>query len=212
MNVYQKLNAARETFHGLALKKTGHNKFAGYYYFELGDFLIPAMEVFNSVGLCALVSFEKDVASMTIVDVDKPEDRIAITSPMGGAALKGCHEVQNIGAVETYQRRYLWVAALEIVEHDALDATTGNDKPKSKAEQAEDERRAKRGAELDDLALCMIEHHKEGDDLKAIALWYDPATWIAEDEQDERLYVWGLLKTESKLRSTIKANRPAEEK
>ncbi len=30
-----------------------------------------------------------------------------------------------MGAVETYQRRYLWVAALEIVEHDALDATTG---------------------------------------------------------------------------------------
>ena len=37
--------------------------------------------------------------------------------------MKGCHVVQNIGAVETYQRRYLWCAALEIVEHDALDAT-----------------------------------------------------------------------------------------
>jgi hypothetical protein len=45
---------------------------------------------------------------------------------MGSAALKGCHEVQNIGAVETYQRRYLWVTAMEIVEHDALDATTGS--------------------------------------------------------------------------------------
>jgi hypothetical protein len=44
---------------------------------------------------------------------------------MSTAALKGCHEVQNLGAVQTYLRRYLWVAALEIVEHDALDATTG---------------------------------------------------------------------------------------
>ena len=52
---------------------------------------------------------------------------------MGSAALKGCHEVQNIGAVETYQRRYLWVAALEIVEHDALDATTGSAKVETKA-------------------------------------------------------------------------------
>jgi len=34
--------------------------------------------------------------------------------------------VQNIGAVETYQRRYLWVTAMEIVEHDALDSTTGS--------------------------------------------------------------------------------------
>jgi hypothetical protein len=62
---------------------------------------------------------------MTIVDLDNVADTIVITSPMGSAALKGCHEVQNIGAVETYQRRYLWVAALEIVEHDALDKTTG---------------------------------------------------------------------------------------
>ena len=34
--------------------------------------------------------------------------------------------MQNIGAVETYQRRYLWVTAMEIVEHDALDSTTGS--------------------------------------------------------------------------------------
>ena len=128
MNVYQKLNAARVQFHGLKLEKTGHNKFAGYKYFELGDFLVPALKVFADVGLCAVVSFEKELACMHIVDADKPEDRaIIISSPMGSAALKGCHEVQNIGAVETYQRRYLWVAALEIVEHDALDATTGKE-------------------------------------------------------------------------------------
>jgi len=127
MNVYQRLNEAREKFHALKLEKTGHNKFAGYNYFELGDFLIPALRVFKEAGLCAIVSFEKDYASMAIVDVEKPDGvGFRITSPMGSAALKGCHEVQNIGAVETYQRRYLWVAALEIVEHDALDATTGS--------------------------------------------------------------------------------------
>lgn len=125
MNVYQKLNAARESFHQTKLKKTGHNKFANYYYFELGDFLIPALQIFAEHGLTGVISFGKEEASMTIIDVYKPEDRIVITSPMSTAALKGCHEVQNLGAVQTYLRRYLWVAALEIVEHDALDATTG---------------------------------------------------------------------------------------
>lgn len=126
MSVYQKLNDARSEFHKLQLKKTGKNAFAGYQYFELGDFLLPAMEVFGRHGLCAIVSFEKELAFMRIVSTDpKDAGEIVITSPMGSAALKGCHEVQNIGAVETYQRRYLWVAALEIVEHDALDATTG---------------------------------------------------------------------------------------
>jgi hypothetical protein len=123
MNIYEKLNAARKAFHQIKLKKTGRNDFAKYDYFELGDFLLPALGAFNDVGLTAIVAFDEKIATMTIVDCEKPKSTITITSPMGSAALKGCHEVQNIGAVETYQRRYLWVAALEIVEHDALEVS-----------------------------------------------------------------------------------------
>lgn len=122
MKVYQKLNAARKQFHTLQLKKTGLNKFAGYSYFELGDFLIPALNVFDENGLCAFISFGKDVATMNIVCTEDGSS-VALTSPMAEAQLKGCHPIQNLGAVETYTRRYLWVAALEIVEHDALDAS-----------------------------------------------------------------------------------------
>ncbi len=125
MNVYTKLNHARERFHSRQLKKSGHNKFANYYYFELGDFVIPALEIFKDVGLTSVISFDSEYATMSIVNTDKPDESIVISSPMSTAALKGCHEVQNLGAVQTYLRRYLWVAALEIVEHDALDATTG---------------------------------------------------------------------------------------
>lgn len=133
-NVYQRLNRARQIFHAMELRKSGRNTFANYSYFELGDFLIPALKIFDDVGLCPLpISFTADEAKMTIVRVDDPEDCIVFTSPMGSAALKGCHEVQNIGAVETYQRRYLWVAALEIVEHDALDAG-GSERDNSKGQ------------------------------------------------------------------------------
>jgi len=125
MNVYQKLNEARERFHAAPIKKSGLNKFAGYKYFELGDFVVPAIQIFKEVGLTSVISFGVDAAHMLIVNSDKPEEQIIITSPMSTAALKGCHEVQNLGAVQTYIRRYLWVAALEIVEHDALDATVG---------------------------------------------------------------------------------------
>jgi hypothetical protein len=125
MNVYQKLNLAREQFHSSKLKKSGHNKFANYYYFELGDFIIPALQIFKEVGLTSVISFGPEIATMDIFNTEKPEEVIALSSPMSTAALKGCHEVQNLGAVQTYLRRYLWVAALEIVEHDALDATTG---------------------------------------------------------------------------------------
>jgi len=122
MSVYAKLNAARKEFHTLKLAKTGLNKFAGYTYFELGDFLIPALTVFEKHGLCAIISFGTDVATMVINDVEDGS-YTALTSPMAEANLKGCHPIQNLGAVETYTRRYLWVAALEIVEHDALDSS-----------------------------------------------------------------------------------------
>ena len=121
MNVYQKLNAARQKFHSIELKKSGHNKFANYRYFELGDFIIPALGIFQEVGLTGIISFGKETADLRIINNEKPEEVIVIESPMSSAALKGCHEVQNLGAVQTYLRRYLWVAALEIVEHDALD-------------------------------------------------------------------------------------------
>ena len=125
MSIYAKLNAARAAFHNTELKKSGHNKFAGYDYFELGDFLVPGMRCMADAGLCPVISFGDAQAVMRIVDVDKPEDAILIATPMSEANLKGCHPVQNLGAVQTYLRRYLWVAALEIVEHDAIDSTTG---------------------------------------------------------------------------------------
>lgn len=122
LNVYHKLNDSRVQFHKLQLKKTGFNKFAGYQYFELGDFLIPALQVLHDNGLCAYISFGRELATMTIVSVSDGS-KIELTSPMANAELKGCHPIQNLGAVETYTRRYLWVAALEIVEHDALDSS-----------------------------------------------------------------------------------------
>jgi hypothetical protein len=109
----------------MPLSKSGHNKFAGYKYFELGDFLPAIQGLFKKHGLCDVISFTQDLATMVIYDTDDGSS-VTFTSPMGSAQLKGCHEVQNIGAVETYQRRYLYVTALAIVEHDALDATTGS--------------------------------------------------------------------------------------
>jgi hypothetical protein len=125
MSVHKKLMQARIELQGTQLKKSGLNKFAGYSYFELGDFLVPALQIFDEVGLCAVVSFCKEEALMQINDVEDG-GCIYITSPMAEAPLKGTHPIQQVGACQTYSRRYLWVAALEIVEHDALEAVTAS--------------------------------------------------------------------------------------
>jgi hypothetical protein len=122
MSVHKKLMQARVKLQGIKLKKSGQNKFAGYSYFELGDFLPEIQQIFNDLGLCGVVSYDIEYARLCITDVEDGTT-IVITSPMAEANLKGTHPIQNLGAVETYQRRYLWMTAMEIVEHDILDAS-----------------------------------------------------------------------------------------
>ena len=119
--VHKKLMAARVALQGKKLTKTGLNKFAGYKYFELGDFLPEIQTIFNDLGLCGVVSYGVTEATLCITDVDDGTI-IVITSPMAAAELKGAHPIQNLGAIETYQRRYLWMTAMEIVEHDVIDS------------------------------------------------------------------------------------------
>jgi len=122
MSVHKKLMEARVKLQGIKLKKSGQNKFAGYSYFELGDFLPEIQQIFHDIGLCGVVSYDIEYARLCITDVQDGTS-IVITSPMAEANLKGTHPIQNLGAVETYQRRYLWMTAMEIVEHDILDAS-----------------------------------------------------------------------------------------
>lgn len=125
MNVYKKLQTARIKLQQTELKKSGKNKFAGYEYFELGDFLPAIQRICDEVGLCGVVSYDEANAHLTIYDTDG-DGTVVFSSPMSSAELKGCHAVQNLGAVQTYLRRYLWTNAFEIVEHDSLDAVTGS--------------------------------------------------------------------------------------
>ena len=126
MNVLKKLIDSRVALQHKSLNKSGHNKFAGYKYFELADFLPTVQQIFQEKGLVDVISFTETLATMIVFDIEDGSS-VSFTSPMGSANLKGCHEVQNIGAVESYQRRYLYTTALAIVENDVLDAVTGDD-------------------------------------------------------------------------------------
>jgi len=128
--VYQKLQTARVKLQGVKLEKSGHNKFAGYRYFELADFLPTVNNIFAELGLAHTLEFTDTLASMYVIDTENG-GHAKFTCPMASAELKGCHPVQNLGASITYITRYLLVMALAICEHDALDATTGADEPRS---------------------------------------------------------------------------------
>ena len=120
MSAHKKLMQVRVELAHLGPQRTGFNKFAGYKYFELGDFIPQTMELFLKHGLCGYISYSSEEATLCITDVEDGTV-IVIHSPMATAALKGNHDIQNLGAVQSYQRRYLWIAALELCESDPVE-------------------------------------------------------------------------------------------
>lgn len=125
MNIYEKLQEARIRLQEMNLRKSGKNKFAGFSYYELSDFMPVVNKLFNELKLYSMFSVETDKAILSIVNAESPEEQVVFTSPIAGVELKGCTAIQAIGAVHTYMKRYLYMNALEIVEHDALDAQVG---------------------------------------------------------------------------------------
>ena len=202
MNVYKKLMQARIELQNTKLNKSGKNTFASYSYFELGDFLPATQTIFDRVGLCGIVSFGEDLATLTIVDTDG-ESSITITSPMKEANLKGCHAIQNLGAVETYTRRYLWITAMEIVEHDALDSSKPLDETKkttaskSIANSVWDDFPEEEKNFLQSIAMDMLSALSQNNITEAHRLFYDNKL-----DNEERVALWSRF--DSKQRSAIK--------
>ena len=122
MTIFEKLIEARLRFQNAGVKKSGNNKFAGYTYYELADILPEINKLANELKFCCVVNFTDEKATLDFCDLEA-DAKITFTSPMSSASLKGCHEVQNLGAVETYIKRYLYQNCFEIVENDVLDET-----------------------------------------------------------------------------------------
>lgn len=122
MSVYKKLQAARVLLSKKELKKSGQNKHLGFGYFELQDFLPQTMEIFDSLGLCGITDFsEERLVKLLIIDTES-ETSTVFSVEKAEPGLRNGTPIQNIGAQQTYLRRYLWVQAMELTENDAIDS------------------------------------------------------------------------------------------
>lgn len=137
MNIYKKLNQARSDLNKITLKKSGHNKFADFKYHELSDFLPSIIEINDKIGLTPIFSFMPDYAVLTIIDNDKEDSKLEFKSQMVELAVKGASAIQNIGAMQTYQRRYLYIMAYDICDGDSVDS----EDPKNVNAKKEDDKK-----------------------------------------------------------------------
>ena len=167
MTVYAKLTKARLKLLEVDMKKSGKNKFAGYAYFELGDFIPHVHRIFDEVGLCGVFSFEGPNVTLTIHDSEETGS-IAFVSPVVSALSPKGQPIQDLGSTHSYLRRYLWLMAMEIVENDAVDAGDPDVKPEVKKPEAKKvEKKEEFKQDLPLLVDMMIE-------------WGNTATGLAE--------------------------------
>lgn len=118
MNIFEKMQKAKVELQKKDLKKTGENKFSNYKYYELGDFMPAINEICLELKLFTQVNFNKENAVLTIVNAEKTDEKLEYFSEMVKITLKGCNEIQALGGIQTYQRRYLYMNAFEISEND----------------------------------------------------------------------------------------------
>lgn len=71
--------------------------------------------------------------------------------------LKGCNKIQALGGTETYQRRYLYMAAFDIIEADLFDKTSGSEENEPKKITKE---QIKKIGELVDDIDAMLNYYK----------------------------------------------------
>ena len=197
--VYSKLQKARVLLQELPLKKSGFNSFAGFKYFELADFLPSINVIFDDLGLCSVFSIHEDVATLRIFDSEFG-GVVYFRSPTAEAGASKAPPIQALGSMHTYLRRYLMLNALEITEHDAVDATIKKDEPKSAKPitvDVFDSMDAKTQELLEDIAMDVRMLLKKNDIQGAI----DYIT-LQEFDADSKTAFWSRL--EPSERSTIK--------
>lgn len=154
-NVWQKWAFVEKTFASTNIKKSGfvtlgkdeYGKKKGYDYFQLQDFLPELIRnICYEVGVVFYTSFEGEDGNTvitTIVNTDRPEEKIVIKSKMPvtssfendkkydyktrayvplSAEEKNQKAIKLEGAKQTYFRRYNLVNALNLSEVDAVEA------------------------------------------------------------------------------------------
>ena len=131
MNIYEKLQKCRVEVQNSGVKKSGKNKYSNYEYFELSDFLPSINTSMDTHKLTSIFSFSKEEATLQIINSEKPEEKILFKTPVAIVPLKGCNDMQSIGASQSYARRYLYFMAFEIAENDVMDKAGEIDKEKA---------------------------------------------------------------------------------
>lgn len=140
MNLNESIIKIRVELQNAKLKKSGKNKFAGFDYFELADFLPKLNELMLSEGLndkfyikdnLATLEIQKgdevNIYTMPFVMFETPTNRKEDKSTGEVYDVKSMQDIQYLGALNTYYKRYLYLNAFGITDGEVIDSMNNDE-------------------------------------------------------------------------------------
>jgi len=143
MSLNESIIKIRVELQNSTIKKSGKNKFQGFTYYELKDFLPKLNELMLAHGVNDIISISEGHATLTLV---KGEDRetyaIPFTvyeTPVGNSNKKTMQDIQYLGALNTYYKRYLYLNAFGITDGEVIDSMDMNNVPTNEPKKSKKE-------------------------------------------------------------------------
>lgn len=133
MNLLSKIESLKLDVSQSDIKRSGKNTFQHYQYFELKDFMPVVRKLTKKYGLATQFNVIGDRAYLNVFDLESgcfrrwshelpPYDRTTVNKAGVETAVKGTEMEKSKGALETYARRYLYLAFLELTDGDPIDS------------------------------------------------------------------------------------------
>lgn len=126
MNLNETIIKIRVELQNSKINKSGKNRFAGFSYFELADFLPKLNELMLEEGVNDRFTIKDDLATLELI---KGEERQEYTipfkifpTPMNKNGQPSMQDIQYLGALNTYYKRYLYLNAFGITDGEVIDS------------------------------------------------------------------------------------------
>lgn len=164
-NLNESIIQIRVDLQNSKIKKSGKNKYAGFDYYELADFLPKLNELMLKYGVNDKFTIEEEKATLTLIKGDESqvynipferfETPLVYRKDKNGSFIKdkngeliqipSMQDIQYLGALNTYYKRYLYLNAFGITDGEVIDSMDNNEiqsrksNTKAKAKEPQEE-------------------------------------------------------------------------
>ena len=126
MSLHEAIIKTRVELQNTKLHKSGKNKFAGFEYYELSDFLPTLNKLMSQNGLNDVFTIKDGYASLSLICGDEKQEYSIpfemFEVPLNKGGQPSMQQIQYLGALNTYYKRYLYLNAFGITDGEVIDA------------------------------------------------------------------------------------------